>query len=550
VPSQVDPVRGLVYSALVVDDHYVRPAPTLPPAGAIQRGRRVIAVGGGRGGVGKSVLTVNLGMYFAQLGKSVVICDADPSGGNLHSMLGLATAPLVAVDSERAATTAAAKPISTSVPGLSVLPSGFDLLSATPVRPSRRSHWVQRISELPFDYVLVYLGGAMSSPTLDLFMSADIGIAVTAPEPIAIETTYGFLRALFARALRRRLMKERHKLRLVERALLGLAPMASPHDIIGAIHRIDQSLAKVSALELARLAPRLVVSQTRLRTDLELGPAMSSIAERFLGISLDYLGHIEHDDAIWLSVRKRTPLLIESPTSKGARNIERVARRILALLASHDTRGPSQPPPDKEWRAPTPMNLYDALAVSRTAADDEIRRAYKRQREIFRDNSFPVVSVVNERALRDEQARIEEAYDTLLDANKRRAYDLSTFPSEARSDEQPRRRLDEAKSAELIMMQAELAREITAETQFTGDLLRRVRESQGVELMDIAQRTKISTLHLRAIEAESPAELPALVYVQGFVTEIAKFLKLDATQVTRSYMSRFREISAQLRGSV
>jgi flagellar biosynthesis protein FlhG len=206
--------------------------------------------------------------------------------------------------------------------------------------------------------------------------------------------------------------------------------------------------------------------------------------------------------------------------------------------------------PEREWRAPSPMNLYDVLGLSRTAADDEIRRAYKRQREIFRDNSFPVVSIVSDKDLRDEQARIEEAYDTLLDPNRRRTYDLSTFPDDVKGAEAPLRRLDEAQAAELAMLQAEVAREITAETQFTGSLLRRVRESQGVEIADIAQRSKISASHIRAIEAESPAELPALVYVQGFVTEIAKYLRLDPTQVTRSYMSRFREISAQLRGIV
>lgn len=127
---------------------------------------------------------------------------------------------------------------------------------------------------------------------------------------------------------------------------------------------------------------------------------------------------------------------------------------------------------------------------------------------------------------------------------------MSTFPTAAKGDEAPLRRMDEAQAAELAMLQSELAREITAETQFTGSLLRRVRESQGVEISDIAQKSKISASHIRAIEAESPAELPALVYVQGFVTEIAKYLRLDPTQVSRSYMSRFREISAQLRGIV
>jgi flagellar biosynthesis protein FlhG len=517
-----------------------------PPPPTAPRGRRVVAVGGGRGGVGKSVLTVNLAVYFAQLGRNVVVCDADPVGANLHSMLGLGAAPLIAHDPDSAALP---PPVPTRVPGLTLLPSAFDLLTATPVKPSRRSHWLHRISSLSADYVLLHLGPSTSPASLDLFTGADIGIAVTAPEPVAIEATYGFVRALFARGLRRRLMKERHKLKLFERALLALPPGASPHEIIATIHRFDHGVARVAAQELARLEPCLVVGQTRLRADLELGPAMAAIARRFLGVSIDYLGHVEHDDAVWLSVRKRAPLLIESPTSKAARNIERVARRILALLAAQDTKPPRHAV-DAEWRAPMPMTLYEVLGVSRTAADDEIRRAYKRQREIFRDNSFPVVSVVSEASLRDEQARIEEAYDTLLDPNKRRAYDLSTFPAESKVAEAPQRAHDAAFAAELLMLQSELAREITAETEFTGDLLRRVRESQGVELADIAQRTKISSAHLRAIEAESPADLPAMVYVQGFVTEMAKYLKLNPSQVSRTYMRRIREISAQLRGTV
>jgi flagellar biosynthesis protein FlhG len=503
-----------------------------PPPPTAPRGRRVVAVGGGRGGVGKSVLTVNLAVYFAQLGRNVVVCDADPVGANLHSMLGLGAAPLIAHDPDSAALP---PPVPTRVPGLTLLPSAFDLLTATPVKPSRRSHWLHRISSLSADYVLLHLGPSTSPASLDLFTGADIGIAVTAPEPVAIEATYGFVRALFARGLRRRLMKERHKLKLFERALLALPPGASPHEIIATIHRFDHGVARVAAQELARLEPCLVVGQTRLRADLELGPAMAAIARRFLGVSIDYLGHVEHDDAVWLSVRKRAPLLIESPTSKAARNIERVARRILALLAAQDTKPPRHAV-DAEWRAPMPMTLYEVLGVSRTAADDEI--------------SFPVVSVVSEASLRDEQARIEEAYDTLLDPNKRRAYDLSTFPAESKVAEAPQRAHDAAFAAELLMLQSELAREITAETEFTGDLLRRVRESQGVELADIAQRTKISSAHLRAIEAESPADLPAMVYVQGFVTEMAKYLKLNPSQVSRTYMRRIREISAQLRGTV
>jgi flagellar biosynthesis protein FlhG len=343
-------------------------------------------------------------------------------------------------------------------------------------------------------------------------------------------------------------MKERFKLRLVEKVISGLPPLASPPQIAAEIKRYDDGVAAVAAAEMGRITPRLVVGQTRLKSDLELGPAMATVAERFLGMQIDYLGHIEHDDAVWLTVRRRQPLLIDSPTSKSARNIERVARRILALLAAQAAR-------PAEFvgggaaalaRAKGPVTLYEAIGVSRTATDDEIRRACKRQREIFRDGGLPVVSVVSPTVLRAEQARIEEAFDTLLDPVRRRAYDLSTFPDEARVSV-PAQRSVTASAAELSMLQAELTREINSQTEFTGALLRKVRESQGIEIQEIAQHTKISATHLNALENESLADLPAPVYVQGFVRTVAKFLRLDPGQVSKTYLRRLREGASSTR---
>jgi len=515
------------------------------------RTRRVIAVGGGRGGVGKTLLTVNLGVYFAQLGREVVVCDTDPFGSNLHGVLGLETPPLV---TSEALEEGKAKPVSTTVPGLRLLPTAYDPMTATPIRPSRGSHWARQIEKLDVDYVLLNLGASTTASTLDLFLQADVGICVTAPEPLAIETTYRFCRALYLRVLRRALTKERFKLRLVERVIAALPPLAPPPAIVAEIKRYDDGVAKVAAEEMLRVAAHLVVGQTRLRSDLDLGMSMSVIAERFLGISLDYLGHIEHDDAVWLTVRRRQPLLIDSPTSKSARNIERVARRILALLAAQSTRSSKMPmrvsSPEPRATDALPATLYEVLGVPRTAADDEIRRAVKRQREIFREGSLPLCSVVAPDVLQKVQARIEEAHDTLLDPVRRRAYDLSTFPDDTPQAEPPQRSRDNAQAAELAMMQAELAREINAETQFSGALLRKVRESQGIEIAEIAQRTKISVAHLNAIESESFGDLPALVYVQGFVQQVAKFLKLDPAQVAKTYTRRLRDLSSgRMRGS-
>src|SRR6185436_2717846 len=61
-----------------------------PPPGADARPQRQIwSVGGGKGGIGKSLLTASLGWQLAQLGKRVVLVDADLGGANLHPCLGL-----------------------------------------------------------------------------------------------------------------------------------------------------------------------------------------------------------------------------------------------------------------------------------------------------------------------------------------------------------------------------------------------------------------------------------------------------------------------------
>ena len=73
------------------------PLPTLrPPAGV----RHVIAVIGGRGGVGASALAINLGVYLAQLGRRVLLIDADPSGAKLHTLLGLDLPSIAASDED------------------------------------------------------------------------------------------------------------------------------------------------------------------------------------------------------------------------------------------------------------------------------------------------------------------------------------------------------------------------------------------------------------------------------------------------------------------
>jgi flagellar biosynthesis protein FlhG len=492
-------------------------------------------VGGGRGGVGKSLLAVNIAVYLAQLGRSVLLVDADGIGPSLHTLLGVeeptSLAPGEDADNPDVAI------VATPVPGLRLVPQTYRVGSTVPERSGRKAHGVAELRKLDVDYVVLDLGAGTAPATLDLFLNADLGVTVTTPEPPSVEAVYRFVRGLFQRTVRRLLVSDRFRMRLLERAHAELGPLPSPESLTRALGRYDVALGKLAAAELSRLRPRLVVNETRLRTDIELGPTMQQMAKRYLGAELDYLGHVEHDDAAWLSVLRRRPLLIDNTTSKSARNIERIARRLLALMVTRDTERTLEPIPLAEPEA----NLYDMLGVPRGATDEELRRAYKRQRENYQHGSLPLTSLLTTDELKTEQAQIEEAHETLLDPIRRKAYDASIFPDEPVDSPRKPAPVDATLEAERELMQRELLREINAETEFTGRLLAKVRESRGIPLEDIARATKISMSHLRAIEADAFPELPALVYTRGFVQELAKYLKLDAAQVVKTYVRRYRD---------
>ena len=496
---------------------------------------RFIAVGAGRGGVGKSLVAVNLAVYFAQLGKTVALVDSDAGGSNLHAHFGLSAACVEPDVRERGAAALRDALAPTSVPGLWLLPAAHDAVTpALTLRAGRKARWLSALRALPVEYLVVDVGPGQGDFALDLMLAADVPIAVTVPEPPAIETTYRFLRAAFRHRLRRAISRDKLRASILDRTLADLGMLPPPIELVQKLAKADKTLAEIAWAHAQAMRVQLVVNQTRVRTDTELGAWMSGLVSRHFGVALDELGHVEHDDTVWLTVRRNKPLLVDSPASKSARNIERIARRVLALTTAKSERPPSSPVPTED---PT---LYSMLGVTRAASDEEIRRAYKRQREIYATGGLATSSLLDGGQLATAQRQLDEAYDTLLDLVRRRAYDLSTFP-EPEPEVLSARTTRPALAAEQLMLQEELQREIGPETEFTGSLLRKVRESQGLELAEISAKTKIARAHLQAIEDERFEDLPALVYTRGFLVELAKQLRMDPLHVQKTYLRRMRE---------
>jgi hypothetical protein len=79
--------------------------------------------------------------------------------------------------------------------------------------------------------------------------------------------------------------------------------------------------------------------------------------------------------------------------------------------------------------------------------------------------------------------------------------------------------------------------ELPPDTEFNGELLRRVRESRGLSLPQLAERTRISSKHIENVEADRYSALPATVYLRGMLMSLARELNLDPLRVSKSYLA-------------
>jgi flagellar biosynthesis protein FlhG len=251
---------------------------------------------------------------------------------------------------------------------------------------------------------------------------------------------------------------------------------------------------------------------------------MQSAARRRLGFTLDYVGHVDHDDTVWTCVRNRRPLLLEVPGAKSSRKIEKIARHLLTLDSGKAS-------PLRLSGVPS-SGHHDLLEIERGASDEDIRRAYKRCRDVYSHDSLACYGLFEPHEIEKLRARLDEAFDVLVDPSRRRPYELSVFPD----GPEPRPKEPERSASE----PPRAAPDISPDTQFTGAILRQVRESQRVTLTEVNKRTKISPAYLKAIEEDDFGRLPELVYTSGFLRELARCFKLDPQQVSRSYSARYK----------
>ncbi len=167
-----------------------------------EKAKTIFSVGGGKGGVGKSIFSVALGAALAKDGLSVALLDLDLGAANLHTYLGITKkTPTIADFILRKVPSLEEILIDTSRPNLKLV-SGSEFIPGM----ANPAHWMKlkimrHIKSLPVDIIIIDLGAGVHFNTLDFFGMSNRGIVLTAPEPAAVMNAYSFIKGALFRKL-------------------------------------------------------------------------------------------------------------------------------------------------------------------------------------------------------------------------------------------------------------------------------------------------------------------------------------------------------------
>ncbi|HZN93023.1 MAG TPA: P-loop NTPase [Myxococcales bacterium] len=331
----------------VIDLHRARPGdraderegrnlprtPAAPPGlQRRSRPRRIIAVGGGKGGIGKTMVSANLGIALARAGQRVLLVDADLGGANLHTCLGVPSPQLTLSDFVGRHTDKIEDVVVPSgVPNLRLIAGASDVLDAANPRYQQKVKLLRNLQGVDADYLVLDLGAGTAFNTLDFFLLADTGLLVLLPEPTSVENAYRFMKAAFFRKLQ--YLEDQYGIAALVEDMLSTREGAvrTPYEFVARVKAQDPGVGEGLERELKDFRVHLVVNQVRTTADNNVGQAVVSAWKKFFGLELSFLGSVRYDDEAWKAVRRRRPVLLERPDCDAAQAMVKIAERLLSL---------------------------------------------------------------------------------------------------------------------------------------------------------------------------------------------------------------------------
>ena len=254
---------------------------------------RVMTVTSGKGGVGKSSVSVNLAIALAKRGKKVVVLDADFGLANIEIMLGIHPKYTLADLMFNGKTLSDV--ITAGEGDIGFISGGSGIREMTELSQAELSNLTARLRKLDSvaDIIIIDTGAGISGNVMEFIMSSSEVFLVATPEPTSITDAYALLKTLGRRP---DFIKERSSIKLIANKVVDT------------------------------------------NDGLELYSKLSGVSEKFLDIPLQYTGAVPFDANISRSVMKQVPVMISYPSSPSAIAIEKIAESLMGDMNVDPTR--------------------------------------------------------------------------------------------------------------------------------------------------------------------------------------------------------------------
>lgn len=290
----------------------------------------VLPIAGGKGGIGKSGLTANLGLALARLEHRVIVVDADLGGSDLHNILGL--------DNQRAGLgeLLVSKGMTIDQVLHPVLEPRFrfvpgDAMVVATANPSfqKKRKLLHSLKGLDADFTLLDLGAGTAITVMDFFLTSPLSILVMLPDTPALLGAFNFLKNALFRALGR-IFRDNAKTAaaLTQFQTRSRGPGAMKmEDLIRAIDHAVPGQGQRARRAVARWRPKLILNRVRRVDDFVFARQLERWAAEDLELKVEVAGFLPEDDVVRDAAVKGVAALDLDPRAPYC--------RAVALLALH-----------------------------------------------------------------------------------------------------------------------------------------------------------------------------------------------------------------------
>jgi len=291
---------------------------------------KIWAIGGGKGGTGKTFITSSIGTYLAKNRRRVVLIDVDIGGANLHSFLGINRPKKSLTNFFDMGIPLKNLAVKTGIGNLSLISGDIHSLSSDSIKFTQKLKLFRHIMKLNRQYAIIDLGGGSHNNTIDTFLIADKMIAVVEPEIIAVENMYHFIKNALFRKLRMSLKEYGFK-EIIDHMWERREKyrIKNLRELIDCLKDSFSYIGDILDNEISDFTIYLILNKIRSSQDIFIGSSLKSILLKYLGINAKFVGYIEYDDSIWRSVRERRPFMLNYSLSRSAKEIEAFTENLI-----------------------------------------------------------------------------------------------------------------------------------------------------------------------------------------------------------------------------